>query len=44
MHRIETDPTLELIQNYLRELAAAIPSISEGHLCVVASDDKTSSK
>ena len=44
MHRIETDPTLEPIRNHLRELAAAIPSLSEGHLRVVASYDKTSSK
>ena len=48
MHRIETDPTLEPIRNHLRELATAIPSLSEGHLQlqlrVVASYDKASSK
>ena len=48
MHRIETDPTLEPIHNHLHELAAAVPSLSKGHLSlqlrVVVSYDKTSSK
>ena len=46
MHRIETDPALEPIQNHLRELTA-IPRINEGHLSlrlhIVISYDQTSS-
>ena len=45
MHRIETDPDLEPIENHLREFTA-IPRISDGHLPlrlhIVISYDKTS--
>jgi len=45
MHRIETDPTIEPIQNHLRELAA-IPPRSSSHspvrLHIVISHDMTS--
>jgi hypothetical protein len=45
MHRIQTDPVLEPIQDHLREFAA-IPRISDGHLPlrlhIIMSYDKTS--
>ena len=45
MHRIETDPELEPIQNHLREFNS-IPRISDGHLPlrlhIVISYDKAS--
>ena len=45
MHRIETDPEIERIQNHLRELAT-VPGIGDSHpslsLHIVVSYDKTS--